>query len=442
MTAMLSGLPSAHRRIGPRHRSIALAIVAAIAVACGTSGPTPTPVATSSAAAPGSVAPSVGATPGSSVTGSAAPSASAVARFDPAGLTVSLETVADGLQAPLAVTSAGDGSGRIFVVQQGGQVRIVRDGALVAKPFLDIAARITSGGERGLLGLAFHPNFPTDPRLFVDYTDAKGDTQVSSFTVDPATPDAADPKSEVKILHVAQPYANHNGGAVAFGPDGFLYVSLGDGGSGGDPQDNGQSLKTMLGKILRIDIDHQAAGKPYAIPPDNPFAATADALPEIFLYGLRNPWRMSFDRTTGDLWIGDVGQNAWEEVDVARAGTSGQNYGWNTMEANHCFQPSSDCIRKGLTLPVVEYSHDAGCTVIGGNVYRGTAQAALSGGYVFGDYCSGTLWAIDPSGDDLREPTAVLESSISLSSFGEDEAGELYATDLSGGTLLLLKGAR
>jgi glucose/arabinose dehydrogenase len=442
MTAMLSGLPA--NRWHPRthgSRSVALAILAGVAIACGTSGPTPTSVPGTSSTAPGSGAPSAGATPSSSA-GTVAPSASGGLRFDPAGLSVTFETVVDGLEAPLAVTSAADGSGRIFVVQQGGQVRIVRDAALAAKPFLDIAERITSGGERGLLGLAFHPNFPTDPRLFVDYTDAKGDTQVSSFTVDPATPDAADPTSEVKILHVAQPFANHNGGAVAFGPDGFLYVSMGDGGSGGDPQGNGQSLKTLLGKILRIDVDHQAAGKPYAIPADNPFGATADALPEIFLYGLRNPWRMSFDRATGDLWIGDVGQNAWEEVDVARAGTSGENYGWNTMEGNHCFQPSSDCIRTGLTLPVVEYSHDAGCTVIGGNVYRGTAQPVLSGGYLFGDYCSGTIWAIDPSGDELREPTIVLESKVSLSSFGEDEAGELYATDLSGGTLVLVKGAR
>jgi glucose/arabinose dehydrogenase len=388
------------------------------------------------------VAPSTAVTPGPSGAGSPEPSGVASPPFDPAGLTVSFETVVDGLKSPLAVTAAGDGSGRLFVVQQGGQIRMVRSGSLVARPFLDISARITSGGERGLLGLAFHPDFPTDPRLFVDYTDAKGDTQVSSFSVDPATPDAASAASEVKLLHVAQPYANHNGGAVSFGPDGFLYVSLGDGGSGGDPHDNGQSLRTLLGKILRIDVDHQSGGQAYAIPAANPFLGSADALPEIFLYGLRNPWRLSFDRATGDLWIGDVGQNAWEEVDVARAGTSGQNFGWNTMEANHCFQPSSDCPKKGLTLPVVEYSHDAGCTVIGGNVYRGTAQAALAGGYFFGDYCSGTVWAVDPTGGGLRVPTVVLESKASISSFGEDEAGELYATDLGGGTLLLVTGHR
>jgi glucose/arabinose dehydrogenase len=367
---------------------------------------------------------------------------SVAARFDPAGLTVGLETVVDGLDAPLAATSAGDASGTIFVTEQGGQIRIVRDGKLVASPFLDISARITSGGERGLLGLAFHPDFPTDPRIFVNYTDANGDTQVSSFRVDPTLPDAADPSSEVKILHIAQPYANHNGGAVVFGPDGFLYVATGDGGSGGDPHGNGQSLTTLLGKILRIDIDRTGGARPYAIPPGNPFVDTADALPEIYLYGLRNPWRISFDRTTGDLWIGDVGQSAWEEVDVARAGTSGQNFGWNIMEGNHCYQPPGDCIRTGLTLPVAEYSHDAGCTVIGGYVYRGSAQPALAGGYLFGDYCSGTIWAIDPSQDVLRPPTVVLRGSASLSSFGEDERGELYATDISGGRLLRVTGQR
>jgi glucose/arabinose dehydrogenase len=355
---------------------------------------------------------------------------------------VGLDTVVGGLTAPLAITSAGDRSGRIFVTEQGGEIRIVRDGTLVATPFLDIASRITSGGERGLLGLAFHPTFPRDPRFFVNYTDANGDTQVSSFTVDPATPDVADPSSEVKILHIAQPYANHNGGAVVFGPDGFLYISTGDGGSGGDPQGNGQSLTTLLGKILRIDVDRTNGAQPYAIPPDNPFAGRADARPEIFLYGLRNPWRISFDRATRDLWIGDVGQSAWEEVDVARAGTSGENYGWNTMEGNHCFNPPSGCSMTGLTLPVAAYGHDAGCTVIGGNVYRGSAQPALAGGYFFGDYCSGTIWAIDPGSDGLRMPTVVSKGSASLSSFGEDEAGELYATDIGGGKLLRVTGRR
>ena len=420
------------------HRIFAVTLAVAVVASCGSAGPTATPAPP--IGSPPSGSPSLARTAGPSTTES--PATSTAATFDPSGLTVGLETVAGGLAAPLAVMSAGDGSGRIFVVQQGGQIRIVRDGVLVAAPFLDIATRITSGGERGLLGLAFHPQFPSDPRLFVDYTDTNGDTQVSSFSVDPAHPDAAVPSSEIKLLHIAQPYPNHNGGAVVFGRDGYLYISTGDGGSEGDPHGYGQSLTTLLGKIVRIDVDHTAGDRHYAIPAGNPFAGRADALPEIFLYGLRNPWRISFDRATDDLWIGDVGQDAWEEIDVARAGTSALNYGWNTMEGSHCFNPSIGCVQTGLTLPVAEYSHDGGCTVIGGNVYRGSAQPALAGGYFFGDYCSGTIWAIDPTGDALRDPTVVLEGTASLSSFGEDEAGELYATDIGSGKLLRVTGRR
>jgi glucose/arabinose dehydrogenase len=414
-----------------------MVLAAAFMSAC---GPSTSPAPLSSRSAPPRSAPPSSAGTGGGVSPSVVPSPGAI--FDPAGLNVAFETVVDGLDSPLAVLSAGDDSGRIFVVQQGGQIRIVRGGSLVADPFLDISARITSGGERGLLGLAFHPNFPTDPRLFVNYTDANGDTQVSSFTVDAGRPDAADGNSEVKLLHLAQPFPNHNGGAVVFGPDGYLYISTGDGGSGGDPLGNGQSLKTLLGKILRIDVDRTDANLPYAIPPGNPFVGTADALPEIFLYGLRNPWRLSFDRATGDLWIGDVGQGAWEEIDVARAGGADENFGWNTMEGNHCFSPPDGCTRTGLTPPVAEYSHESGCTVIGGYVYRGSAQPALAGGYLFGDYCSGTVWAIDSASDALRDPAVVLESGASISSFGEDEAGELYATDIGGGKLLRVTARR
>jgi glucose/arabinose dehydrogenase len=344
--------------------------------------------------------------------------------------------VVDGFASPLAIANARDGSGRLFVVQQGGQVRIVRNGRIVEPAFLDIADRISSGGERGLLGLAFHPDFPRDPRLFVDYTDGQGDTRVSSFTVDPGTPDRVDPATERRLLFVKQPFANHNGGALAFGPDGNLIVSLGDGGSGGDPQGNGQNLGKLLGKILRIDVDRTTGNKAYAIPADNPFAdGSAKRQPEIWLVGLRNPWRLSFDRATGDLWIGDVGQNQWEEIDVQRAGVpGGTNFGWNRMEAMHCF--TSGCDDPALQSPVTEYGHDVGCTVIGGNVYRGTAQPALVGGYVFGDYCTGRLWAIDPGADRFRAPTVVGEMGAGLSSFGEDEAGELFATDISGGRLL------
>jgi glucose/arabinose dehydrogenase len=352
-------------------------------------------------------------------------------------VSVSLKRYVTGLRSPLAIVNAGDGSGRLFVAEQGGQIEVVRDGAVAAQ-MLDIADRISSGGERGLLGIAFHPGYPTDPRIFVDYTDRDGNTVVSSFTVDRANPNRLDPASELPILHVEQPFANHNGGALAFTPEGFLLISLGDGGSGGDPLGNGQSLTTLLGKILRIDVDDPTPGRPYAIPGDNPFADGANGRrPEIWLTGLRNPWRLSYDRTTGDLWIGDVGQGAWEEIDVQRAGTpGGTNFGWNRMEGRHCFSPGTGCEDPALTLPVTDYGHDQGCTVIGGYVDRSTTPSRLSGGYLFGDYCSGRLWAIDPRRDAWREPTVVGESGANLSAFGEDESGALYAADIAGGEIL------
>jgi glucose/arabinose dehydrogenase len=362
--------------------------------------------------------------------------------FDPNGLTVTLEPIVDGFRAPLAVVSANDGSGRLFVVEQGGLIRIVRDGQIDPDPFLDVSSEISAGGEQGLLGLTFHPDFPDDPRFFVDYTNRDGDTQVSSFTVDASNPDRAIPASEERLLIVDQPYANHNGGDVEFGPDGYLYIALGDGGSGGDPHGNGQNLSTKLGKILRIDVDGATGDGIYEIPKDNPFASTEGADPAIFLYGLRNPWRLSFDRATGDLWIGDVGQSHWEEIDVARAGTSGQNFGWNVMEGSHCFRPENACDETGLTMPITEYSHADGCTVIGGYVYRGSEQPALTSGYLFSDYCSGQIWAIDPSLDGLREPVVVGQAGATISSFGEDESGELYATALSAGTLLRVVATR
>jgi glucose/arabinose dehydrogenase len=273
----------------------------------------------------------------------------------------------------------------------------------------------------------------------------KGDTQVSSFTVGDAGAGPADPDSEVKILHVEQPFANHNGGALLFDPSGMLLVSLGDGGGGGDPRGNGQSLTTLLGKILRIDVSRPTAAAPYAIPPDNPFVADPDEplvqqpdgpRLEIWLTGLRNPWRMTIDRATHDLWIGDVGQDAWEEIDVQRLGAPAANFGWNRMEGTHCFEPAEGCASDALTLPVSDYGHDLGCTVIGGAVYRGTAQPALRGGYVFADYCSGRFWAIDAAGDGYRPPVLVAESRISPSAFGEDESGELFVADIGGGKIL------
>ena len=351
--------------------------------------------------------------------------------------------MADLLDAPVDVTTAGDGTGRVFVVEQGGTIRIVAEDRLVEAPFLDISDRLTSGGERGLLGLAFHPDFPADPRLFVDYTDTNGDTVVSSFTVDPSTPEVADPASELILLTIAQPYANHNGGAVTFGPDGMLYVAMGDGGSGGDPQGNGQRLDTLLGKILRIDVKNPdaTAAEPYAVPDDNPYVGTADARPEIWLTGLRNPWRIRFDVPTGDLWIGDVGQGAWEEVDVIRSSTAGgQNLGWNTMEGSQCFA-ADPCDTDGLTLPVAQYDHDSGCSIVGGVVAHDPAVPAVDGRYVFSDYCSGTFWTIDPARDDLQDPEPVLESGRGISAISLDEDGSILVTDLNGGQLLRLVSA-
>jgi glucose/arabinose dehydrogenase len=374
---------------------------------------------------------------------SAAPSGGTA--FDPARVAVTLEPYASGFDAPLAIAHAGDGSGRLFVAEQGGAIRIVRDGRLEPAPFLDIGGRITSGGERGLLGLAFHPRFPDDPRVFVDYTDGSGDTQVSSFVLDPANADRLDASSEQRIISVDQPFANHNGGALVFDPDGFLLIALGDGGSGGDPQGNGQKLTTLLGKILRIDVDGgPASGRAYGIPSGNPYSdGAAGRRPEIWLTGLRNPWRMSVDRATGDLWIGDVGQSAWEEIDVQRAGApGGTNFGWNRMEGTHCFEPEQGCEDPSLVLPVSDYGHDLGCTVIGGGVYRGAAQAALVGGYVFGDYCSGRVWAIEPVGAAYRSPVEVNGGGHSLSAFGEDEAGELFAADISAGEVLRVSATR
>jgi glucose/arabinose dehydrogenase len=364
-----------------------------------------------------------------------------VVPFDPAAVTVDVVAAVTRLDKPLDVTHAGDGSGRLFVAEQAGRIRIVKDGMLVDRPFLDIRDRIASGGERGLLGVAFHPDYPADPRLVVDYTDRDGNTVVSTFRVSSADPDVADPAAETVLLQIAQPFANHNGGAVAFGPDGMLYIAMGDGGSAGDPAGNGQRLDTLLAKILRIDVDRPAgASEGYAVPADNPFATTAGARPEIFLTGLRNPWRMRFDRATGDLWIGDVGQGAWEEIDLARAGTSGMNYGWNTMEGFHCFAPAEGCDQTGLTLPLAEYDHAFGCAVIGGVVVRDPRQGRLDGGYLFGDACSDNLWVMDPTGDGRREPVIVSKMGRSLSSIGEGEDGTVYATSLSSGELLRISG--
>lgn len=422
------------RSAGPRGRMRAALFVGAVLVAsCSTPSPRSSGTPGPSRTAPASVS----GKPSSSPAGSELPR-----QPDPDA--VHLEPLATGLDAPIGITNAGDGSGRLFVNEQGGVIRVIdRDGSLRPQPFVDLSSRIASGGERGLLGLAVHPGFAADPRIFVDYTDLNGDTVVSSFALITDGSGRFDPASEHVVLQVKQPFPNHNGGGVLFGPDGDLYIALGDGGSGGDPMGNGQRLDTLLAKVLRIDVDHPAGGKAYGIPADNPFASRSGARGEIWLYGLRNPFRIEFDRSTGDMWIGDVGQNKWEEVDVVRAGAGGgQNFGWNVMEGAHCYLPADGCKQAGLTLPVTEYGHDQGCAVIGGFVYRGSSYPALRGGYLFTDECSGTIWAIPAATSGAVAPVAVGEATGAPAGFGEDAAGELYLANLDGSISKIIATSR
>ena len=338
---------------------------------------------------------------------------------------------------PLFVTHAGDGSGRLFVVGKAGLIWIVKDGQALSTPFLDITDRVgSSGSEQGLLGLAFPPDYVGRGFFFVDYTDTLGDTVVARFNVTP-DPDRADAGSEFRIFGVDQPAANHNGGMLAFGPDGYLYAGLGDGGGGGDTYHNGQNPATLLAKILRLDVTSHPA-QPYVVPPNNPWVGKPwngqTMVPEAWAIGLRNPWRFSFDRQTGDLWIADVGQSQYEEVDRAPAGQGGQNFGWPIMEGNHCYPSGQGCSTAGLALPLAEYTHaEGGCSITGGYVYRGQQFPALDGIYFYGDYCSGKIWGLAADAQSGATGTLLLDSDLSLSSFGEDEAGELYVTDLSGG---------
>jgi glucose/arabinose dehydrogenase len=323
------------------------------------------------------------------------------------------------------------------VVEQTGRIKIVTaKGRVSPDAFLDVSDRIVAGGEQGLLGLAFDPGFADNGRFYVNYTNGDGNTVVARYRVSD-DPDRADPGTAEVILTVDQPYGNHNGGHLAFGPDGYLYVGLGDGGSGGDPHGHGQNTETLLGAILRLDVSGSSG---YTIPNDNPFAGGggggnggSGGAPEIWAYGLRNPWRFSFDRTTGDLWIGDVGQEELEEIDRAPAGTGGLNFGWNVMEGDACY--GSSCDRDGLEMPVTQYSHDSGCSVTGGHVYRGEDHPILTGGYLFADYCSGLLWVIEAKGHK-GEPKLALETGRSVSSFGESEDGELFLVDIGAGELL------
>ena len=353
------------------------------------------------------------------------------AKFDPTRLELDLQPVATGLSSPLGVTAAGDGSGRLFVIEQGGTIRIVEDGEVVSRPFLDVSDRVQAGGEQGLLGLAFHPGFADNGRLFVNYTDTSGDTVIAEFQSRPGA-DTADGSSQRVLMKIEQPYSNHNGGHLVFGPDGYLYIATGDGGGAGDPQNNGQNKKSLLGKLLRIDVDSKDA---YGTPDGNPFGQPSGA-DEVWAYGLRNPWRFSFDEEAGTLWIADVGQDAFEEVNRVPADEPGLNFGWNEMEASSCFE--GDCDPSGKVIPITEYGAGQGCAITGGYVYRGDEFDDMRGGYFFGDFCSGTIWAIDAAAEGRVDPVQLLGSDRSISSFGVDESGEMYLTDLGAGELLRL----
>ncbi len=344
---------------------------------------------------------------------------------------VELQNFASGFNSPVEISHAGDD--RLFVVERAGIIRIVDlQGNINATPFMDITDRVKSGGEQGLLGLAFHPDYATNGYFYVNYTDGDDNTNIARFSVS-GNPDQADPSSETTLLVVEQPFQNHNGGHVEFGPDGFLYIGLGDGGSGGDPGNRAQNLETYLGKMLRIDVDN---GDPYAIPPDNPFINDPDSYDEIWAYGLRNPWKFTFDSETGDLWIADVGQNEIEEIDLQPSSSGGgENYGWRCYEGSAPFNTSGCGPQSEYVFPVFEYSHDLGCSVTGGYVYRGNNIPQLQGYYVFTDYCSDNIWTLHQDGNEWVDQLLGTFTGNNFSTFGVDVNGELYIAGISTGTI-------
>lgn len=349
--------------------------------------------------------------------------------------TPALHLVTSQLSSPVYATSPPGDTLRLFVVEQDGVIRVLRRDTLLATPFLDVRGKIDAGGERGLLSLAFHPQYAANGRFYVYFTDTNGDIRIVRYLRSAADSNVADSLSADTVLKVAHPgQSNHNGGQLQFGPDGKLYAGLGDGGGGGDPDGNGQDRHALLGKVLRLDVDG-ASG--YTIPTNNPFFNDTTAAPEIWALGVRNPWRFTFDRQTGDLYIGDVGQGAWEEVDVQpAASTGGVNYGWNTMEGRHCYPPGTNsCNQTGLTLPVLEYNHPTGCSITGGYVYRGTRVPILAGQYLYADYCTHFVRSFVYAGGQatqLHDWTPQLDPGGNVSSFGQDRRGELYILTLGG----------
>ena len=367
--------------------------------------------------------------------GGTGPVASAAGSLPPVDTTVE-EVIASGFDHPVHLTHAGDGGGRMFVVEQQGIIRIIKGGSVLPSPFLDIAGKVLYGGERGLLSVAFPPDYASKEYFYVNYTrQPDGQTVVARYRVT-GDPDVADESSEEVLLTVSQPYANHNGGQLVFGPrDGYLYIGMGDGGSGGDPENHAQDTDSLLGKMLRIDVESGVA--PYRVPAGNPFVGASDHRDEIWALGLRNPWRFSFDRSTDDLYIGDVGQNTWEEIDYEPAGSAGGvNFGWRCREGAHDF--SRDCPSLPLTDPIAEYGRGDGGSVTGGYVYRGVRCPALVGRYFYADYVSGKIWSMYKTGLDpttWSAPELELDTDLYISSFGEDEEGEIYIVDHAGGTV-------
>lgn len=344
-----------------------------------------------------------------------------------------------GFDAPLQVTNAGDGSDRLFVVERAGRIRVIEDGDVQEEPFLDVTALVTSdSGEQGFFSVAFHPDYETNGYFYVSFTaQPDGANTIARFQVSEADPNLADPASMKTLFAIPDENDTHNGGGLAFGPDGYLYVGTGDGGGQSDPNKNAQNRGRLLGKILRVDVDvPSGSSAPYAIPPDNPFVDDDSARPEVWAYGMRNPFRLSFDSETGDLYIGDVGDGKWEEVDFQPAGSQGgQNYGWPLTEGKDCFPPGRDCDMAGITLPIIVYSHDDGCSITGGTVYRGDLAPSARGRYLFADWCSGLIWSAQQDSDGEWRDSRMIESGLMVTSFGADEAGVLYVTDMAGGGL-------
>jgi glucose/arabinose dehydrogenase len=360
-----------------------------------------------------------------------ATTAAPVPQADSQAPSVSLELVSNQLDQPVYLTHAGDGSGRLFVAEKAGRVVVLEAGVVLPSPLLDIRALVRSSGEeQGMLGLAFHPSFSSNGRFFVSYTDRAGNVVIAAYRL--SSTGAAEPDSAGRLLYIEKSTARHNGGTLAFGPDGYLYAGLGDGGwvnPSVDVADSAQNKALLLGKLLRLDVD---SATPYGIPADNPFVNEPGSRPEIWAFGLRNPWRFSFDRATGDLYIADVGRRQWEEVNFQPAGSGGgQNYGWNRMEGRHCFEAFRNCDPSAFVLPIAEYDHSLGCAIIGGHVYRGAGFPQLGGLYFYADFCSGRLWSLAQRAPGDWQQRELLRTSLLISSFGEDEAGEVYLTSLS-----------